>query len=102
MSGKNIKPNLHNTETDQLPALSKPKEEIQMDFIGPMTKKILLSTDRYSKSPAASFCKTTDGETTVKFMEQHINLSGIPKTIRTDKATAFTGVQSENFAKTIK
>ena len=27
----------------------------------------------------------------VKVVEQHIRLNGIPKTIRTDKATAFTG-----------
>ena len=39
MSSKNIKPNLHNTEKNQLPALSKPNEEIQLDFIGPITEK---------------------------------------------------------------
>ena len=39
MSGKNIKPNLHNTEKKQIPALDKPNEEIQLDFIGPFTEK---------------------------------------------------------------
>ena len=104
ISGKNIKPNLHNTEKKQLPALNKPNEEIQLDFIGPFTEKnqrflILLSMDRSSKWPAASLCKSTDGETTVKFMEQYINLNGIPKTIRTDKATAFTGHTFREFCK---
>ena len=47
--------------------------------------------DRFSKWPAACFCTSTDGETAVKFLEQYINLNGVPKTIRTDKATAFTG-----------
>ena len=47
--------------------------------------------DRFGRWLAASFCTSTDGETAVKFLEQYIQLNGIPKTIRTDKATAFTG-----------
>ena len=46
-----------------------------MDFIGPISEKnqkfyILLSMDRFSKWPAASLCKTTDGQTATKFLEQ--------------------------------
>ena len=86
----------HNTETNQLPALCKPNEEIQLDFIGTITEKnqrfyVSLSMDWYSKWPAASLCKTTDGETTVKYLEQYITLNGIPKTNRTDKVMALTG-----------
>ena len=55
--------------------------------------------DRFSKWPAASLCKSTDGEITVKFMEQYIKLNGIPKTIRTDEATAFTGHTFREFCK---
>ena len=55
--------------------------------------------DRYSKWPAASLCKTTHGETAIKFLEQYCNLNGTPKTIRTDKATTFTGRQFRNFCK---
>ena len=44
-------------------------------------------------------CKTTDGETAKQFLEQYCNLNGIPKTIRTHKATAFTGRQFRNFCK---
>ena len=55
--------------------------------------------DRYSKWPAPSLCNTTDGETAIKFLDQYCNLNGIPKTIRTDKATAFTGRQFTNFCK---
>ena len=55
--------------------------------------------DRFSKWPAASLCKYTDGETAVKFIEQYIQLNGIPKTIRTDKATAFTGRLFRGFCK---
>ena len=55
--------------------------------------------DRYSKWPAASFCTSTDGETAVKFLDQHIRLNGIPKIIRTDKATAFTRRLFRDFCK---
>ena len=104
MSGKSIKPNIPSTEVSQLPPVNKPNEEIQMDFIGPISEKnqkfyILLSMDPFSKWPAASLCKTTDGQTAVRFLEQYINLNGIPKTIRKDKTTAFMGVHLETFAK---
>ena len=56
--------------------------------------------DRFSKWPAASLCKTTDGQPAVRLLEQYINLNGIPKTIRTDKATAFTGRTFGNFCET--
>ena len=96
MSGKNIKPNIPSTEANNLPPLSDPHKETQLDFIGPITERnrrfyILLSMDKYSKWPVASFCTSTDGEAAVKFLEQYIGLNEIPKTIRTDKTTAFTG-----------
>ena len=104
LSGKNLKPNLPKTEQNHLPPLNLPNEEIQLDFIGTITKEnrrfhILLSIDRYSKWPAASLCKITDGETAVKFIQQYMQLNGIPKTIRTDKASAFTGRFFREFCK---
>ena len=38
MSGKNIKLNIPSTETNSLPALNIPNEEIQLDLIGPITE----------------------------------------------------------------
>ena len=104
MSGKHIKPNIPTTETNSLPPLNNPNEEIQLDFIGPITERnhrfyILLSMDRYSEWPAACFCASTDGETAVKILEQYIRLNGVPKAIRTDKATAFTGRFFREFCK---
>ena len=55
--------------------------------------------DQFIKWPAASFCTSTDGETAIKVLEQYIQLNGVPKTIRTDKATAFTGRSFRNFCK---
>ena len=104
MAGKNIKPNIPSTEKNQLPPLNKPNEEIQLDFIGPITEKnrrfyILHSMDRFSKWPAASFCESTKSQTAVNFLEQYIVLNGITKTIRTDKATAFTSWSFGEFCK---
>ena len=55
--------------------------------------------DRFSKWPAASFCKHTGGETALKSLDQYIKLNGKPKTIRTDKVTAFTGQRFRDFCK---
>ena len=95
MSGKNNKPNIPSTEKNNFFRLDNLNEEVQLDFIEPITVEnrrfhILLSMDRFSKWLAASSCTSTDGETAIKFLQQHIQLNGIPKTIRTDKATAFT------------
>ena len=105
LSGKNLKPNIPKTEQNCSPLLSAPNEEILLDLIGPITEEnrrfyILLSTDRFSKWPAASLCKSTDGKTVVNFLQQYIQLNGIPKTIRTDKASAFTGHYFREFCKT--
>ena len=84
--------------------LSKPKEKIQLDFIGPITGrnqrlKILLSIDLFSKWPEASSCKTTEGQTAIRFLENNINRNDVPKINRTDKATAFTGRIFREFCK---
>ena len=76
--------------------LDSPNEEIQLGFPGLITENhrrfyILKSIDRLSKWPAVSLCKYTDEERAVNFLQPYIQFNGIPKTIRTDKATAFTG-----------
>ena len=88
MSGKSVKLNIPSTEKNILPPVDSPNEEINLDFSGPITGNhrrfyTLLFMNRFSKY--------TDGETAVKFLEQYIQSNGIPKTIGTDKATAFTG-----------
>ena len=96
MSGTNIKLKLPSTEKNQLPPLKKPNEEMQLDFIDRVTKQkqrffILILMDRISKWPAASVCKTTEWQTAVGVFERYLNLHGIPKIIRTDRSTSFTG-----------
>ena len=62
MSGKSIKANIPYREKNNLPPVNNPNEEIQLDFIGPITENnrrfcILLSIHRFSKWPAARFAK---------------------------------------------
>ena len=57
------------------------------------------SMDQFTKWPAATLCKTTKGQTTVRFLKQYIILNGVPKTIRTEKATALTGRTFREFCK---
>ena len=89
----------HSTKK-QLPASSELIEEVQLDFIGPITGKnqrfhIYLSMDRYSKCRTASFWKRRRS-----ILEQYLNLIGIPKTIESDQATAIAGIKfEENYKK---
>ena len=96
MAGKSIKPQIPMSEINYLPTTDKPNEEIQLDFIGPIRFKpgrffILISIDRYSRWPAACICEVPNGKTAKTFLEQYILRNGIPRVIRTDKKTAFTG-----------
>ena len=84
------------SEINYLPPTDKPNEEIQLEFIGPIRFKqrrylILITIDRYSRWPAACICEVPNGKTAKTFLEQYLLLNGIPKVIKTDKRTAFTG-----------
>ena len=70
MCGKSIKPNIPSTETNSLPPVNSPNEEIQLDFIGPMTdmaniragkrfgKALDLSLDVMKKTPHTKLKKS--------------------------------------------
>ena len=94
------------TEVNYIPPTEKPNQEIQLDFVGPMRFKqrrffILVSIDRYSGWPAAWICETPTCKTGKSFLEQYINLNGIPQTIRIDKGTAFAEKEIRDFCKNI-
>ena len=74
MSNRNIKPKIASTEINHFLRLDNANEEIQLDFIGPITVDnsrfhILLFMDRFRKWPEASFYTSADGETAMKFLE---------------------------------
>ena len=102
-AGKNLKTQLPLTEKNKLEELTKPGEELQLDFSGNLPEYgniyLLVSIDRFSKWPMAKICQNTGAETAIKFMEQYITINGVPKTIRCDNASAFTGNQFDNYCK---
>ena len=54
MAGKNIEPQLQQTEIIYLPPAEKATQKIQLDFIGPIRRfYILISRDQNSRWPAA-------------------------------------------------
>ena len=74
--GKNLKLISPKQELRNLPTLTEPNEEIQMDFAGPIpfrnhTNKyyILVSVDRYSRSPRAQLLKDCDASIAIEYLE---------------------------------
>ena len=67
---------MYRTWKKSLTPVDIPNEEIQLDFIGPITEchrqfYILLPIDRFSKWSAVSLCEyTDDGEMAVKFLNR--------------------------------
>ena len=107
MAGKSIKPQIPMSEINYLPPTDKPNDEIQLDFIDAIRFKerrffIYISIDRYSRWPAACICEAPNGKTAKIFLEQYILLNGIPRVIRTDKGTAFTGNEYRSTCKKLK
>ena len=106
ISGRSVKPQIMMTEINYLPPVENPTEEIQLDFVGPKRYKhrrfyIIISFDRYSRWPAACICEVPTTKTAKVFKQQYILLNGIPRVIRTDKGTAFTGKESRQVCKNL-
>ena len=95
-TGKNIKSNVPTTQTSELPALSEPNEELNLDFAGPLdnnwgkNKYILLCIDRFSKFPSAKITSSTSSNTVIEFLQDYFNLHWIPSSIRVDHPSCFT------------
>ena len=95
--GNNLKPLIPKSNLGQLPKLSEPNEEIQLDFAGPIvdTKNpnnehyILAVVDRYYRYPSAVVHTNCDTQTSIDFFNQYCTFHGIPRSIRCDQAQAF-------------
>ena len=74
-----------------LPSLSWPNQELQLDFAGPILddkgSKIffLVAVDRFSKFPSVLITKTTGAKKVTKFLASFIRNHGIPQPIRTNQ-----------------
>ena len=102
-AGKNIKSVIPNSQISELPPLSEPNEELDLDFAGPLdsywgsNKYILLCIDRFSKFPSAKITSSTSSKTVIEFLQDYIFLHGVPYSIRVDHATCFTKQDFKSF-----
>ena len=98
-TGKNLKPIIAKNKQVELPPLSEPNEEVQMDFTGPITNDnrdtyILVTIDRYSRYPQAETYTNCDPETIISYLTEYKKFHGIPRSLRCDQAQAF---KAKNF-----
>ena len=102
-AGKNITTQIPSTEKNNLEILTEPKQEIQLDFAGPIKSKtrgdiyILVTFDRFSKWPTAHFCKSTDARTVLKFLTRYFTDNGTPRVIRPDNGSCFKSNEFKQF-----
>ena len=87
--GKNLKRKLSKQNLGKLPPLSEPKEELQMDFAGPIPFKnytdnyyVLVSVDRDSRFPTAQVYKKCNASTAIEYLEEYCRFHGKPRSIR--------------------
>ena len=80
-----------------LPAAEAHSDELAIEFAGPFksapsAKKYLLVTiDHKTNWPIATFARRPTAETVINFLNAHIAQFCIPKRVRTDPATIFSG-----------
>ena len=103
-TGKNLKPIIPKNKYTDLPPLSEPNAEIQMDFAGPLTYNnkdthILVTVDRYSRYPHAEICNNCDTDTAINYLKDYIKIHGIQRSIRCDQAQAFKAKNFEIYCK---
>ena len=96
-AGRNLKFQIPLTEKKtKIETRKKLGEGFQIDFTGNLHNKKLQSSpyiviviDRNSRWPVAKVCKNTSHEPVITFLNEYINLYGIPKRIKSDKGGAF-------------
>ena len=102
-AGKNLNSKLPKTEKNTLPPTKAVSDEIQFDFLGPIInekghkKFILVAVDNCSKWPWAKVTKACNSKTAMALLNMIIEESGVPRTIKTDDASAFMSNKLQDF-----
>ena len=102
-AGKNLKVILGTNNTEKLPILSEPNEEVDLDFAGPLdkiwgnSKYLLLCIDRFSKFPSAKVVNNTSASSILAFTTDYCHFHGFPKSIRVDQGSCFSSNDFRNF-----
>ena len=104
--GKNLKPLIPKSQLGNLPPLSEPNEEVQMDFAGPIPFKQntlsnynLVTVDRLSRYPHAKSFRNCDTKTAIDYLDGYCGIHVIPWSIRCDQAQAFKAREFEIYCK---
>ena len=56
--------------------------------------------DKNSRWPVAKICKNTNHETVISFLDEYINVYGVPKQMKSDKGGAFISKEYIEYCKT--
>ena len=103
--GKNLKPVVPASKWKPLLHCTEPNEEIQIDFGGPITKEkdqdiyFLACIDRFSKYPTVEVFDKANGPNVLKFLDDYIQIHGVPRNFRLDQARCLIGYKVKNFCK---
>ena len=103
--GKNLKPVIPASQMQPLLNCFEPNKEIQLDFGGPITsekdqdKYVLACIDRFSKYPIVEFFDKAYGPNVIKCLDEYIQINGVPRNIRIDKARCLIGYKVKSSCK---
>ena len=61
---------------------------------------ILIAVDKNNRWPVAKICKNTNHETVISFLNEYMNVYGVPKQIKSDKGEAFISKEYIEICKT--
>ena len=103
--GRDLKPVVPALKWKPLINCSEPNEEIQIDFGGPITKEkdqdihFLACIERFSKYPTLEVIDKANGPNVNKFLDEYLQIHGVPRNIRLDQACCLTRYEVKNFCK---
>ena len=103
--GKNLKTIAPPSKWKPLLNCSEHNEEIQIDFGGPITNEndqdihFLACVDRFSKYLTVEVFDKANGPNVIKFLDEYIQIHGVPRNIRLDQAHCLIGYKVKNFCK---
>ena len=103
--GKNLKPITPALKWMPFLNCSEPNEEIQIDFVGSITNEkgqdihFLACIDRFSKFPTVEVFEKANGPIVIKFLDEYIQIHGVPRNIRLDQARCLIAYKVNNFCK---
>ena len=102
-AGENLEVILGTINTEKLPILSEPNDDLDLDFAGPLdknwgnSKHLLLCIDRFSKFPSVKVVNNTSVSSLLLIMSDYCQLYGYPKSIRADDGSCFISNDFKNY-----